>query len=121
MPVGFNFTSKRATPEQPVERIFPVMHIVPSDNQFDTYEMLNRIIDDLQTVDESITILPARWFFEQLEQRTPLPLQRFYRRKHHHTPSSRPAGTSSIYELERYITAANLGEFCTSLSLSADL
>lgn len=72
MPGGFNFTSKRATPEQPVERIFPVMHIVPSDNQFDTYEMLNRIIDDLQTVDESITILPARWFFEQLEQRTDL-------------------------------------------------
>lgn len=68
MPGGFSFASKRADPEQPYQNVFPVMHVVPSGNQYATYAMLNRIIEDLQAVDESITILPARWFFNQIEQ-----------------------------------------------------
>lgn len=72
MPGDFNFTSKRADPKQPYQNVFPVMHVVPSGNQYETYAMLNRIIEDLQAVDESITILPARWFFDQIEQRSDL-------------------------------------------------
>ncbi len=72
LPGGYNFTSKRVAPDLPLQSAFPVMHMVPSGNEYDTYTLLNRIIEDLQTVDESITILPARWFFEQIEQRSDL-------------------------------------------------
>lgn len=72
LPGGFNFSSKRADPSRELQRAFPVMHLEASGNQYDTYEMLNDIFSELQMVDESITILPARWFFNQIEQRSDL-------------------------------------------------
>jgi hypothetical protein len=72
LPGGFNFTSKRADPAQTYKNAYPVMHVMPSANQYATYLMLNSIFNDLQAVDESITILPARWFFNQIEQKSEL-------------------------------------------------
>lgn len=72
LPGGYNFTSKRADPNQAFHTAFPVMHIVPSGNRYGTYDLLNKIFEELQTIDESITILPARWFFSQIEQHNDL-------------------------------------------------
>lgn len=71
-PGGYNFISQRTDPLQLYSSDYQVMHLVPSDDQHETYSLLNQIFNDLQTVEESITILPARWFFTQLEERSDL-------------------------------------------------
>jgi len=72
LPDGFNFTSKRAEPGQNLQIVFPVIHVKPTENQNETYRLLNDIFSDLEQREESITILPARWFFNQIEQRSEL-------------------------------------------------
>jgi hypothetical protein len=72
LPGGFNFTSKRADPSQIYQNTYPVMHVVPSTNQYATYSLLNSMFNGLQSVEESITILPARWFFNEIEKRSEL-------------------------------------------------
>lgn len=72
LPDGFNFTSKRAEPGQNLQVVFPVIHVKPTENQYETYRLLNDIFSDLERREESITILPARWFFDQIEQRSEL-------------------------------------------------
>lgn len=72
LPGGYNFTSKRADPDLALQSVFPVMHVVPSENRYATYDLLNKIFNELQTLDQSITVLPARWFFNQIEQRSDL-------------------------------------------------
>lgn len=71
-PDGYNFVSYRTSPNQTYSSVYPVMHLVPSDDQFATFSRLNRIFDDLRSIDESITIIPARWFFTQLEEQPDL-------------------------------------------------
>lgn len=72
LPDGFNFTSKRAEPGQDLRIVFPVIHVKPTENQYETYSLLNNIFSELEQKEESITILPARWFFNQIEQRSEL-------------------------------------------------
>lgn len=72
LPGGFNFTSKRTEPDQTVQSVFPVMHVVPSENRYATFKLLNNVFTELQPLDQSITVLPARWFFKQIEQRSDL-------------------------------------------------
>lgn len=71
-PDGYSFVSYRTSSKQSYSSVYPVMHLVPADDQYSTYSRLNRIFDDLQTVEESITIIPARWFFTQLEEQPDL-------------------------------------------------
>ena len=72
LPEGFNFTSKRAEPGQNLQIVFPVIHVKPTENQYETYRLLNDLFSELERREESITILPARWFFNQIEQRSEL-------------------------------------------------
>ena len=69
---GFNFSSKRADPAHDLIRAHPVIHLVTSGNQYATYNMLNEIFSELQELEESVIILPARWFFTQIENRNDL-------------------------------------------------
>lgn len=68
-PGGFNFTSVRVHPGQPQNVDRSVVHFIPSDDLNTTFSTLNRTMDQLLSFDESILILPASWFFSQLEKR----------------------------------------------------
>ena len=72
LPGGFNFNSKRAETGRLNQRLFPVVHVVPSENQFQTYELLNNMFSGLSGMEETVTVLPARWFFNQIEARSDL-------------------------------------------------
>lgn len=71
-PYGFNFTSVRAHPEQSQHIDRSVVHFVPSDDLNATFSSLNQTMDYLLNYDESILILPASWFFSQLERQSDL-------------------------------------------------
>ncbi|CAN5303015.1 hypothetical protein BH23BAC3_BH23BAC3_09190 [soil metagenome] len=69
---GFNFISERVHPGQDQTADGSVIHFVPSHNQHESYFYLNQTMNRLQQFNESILILPAPWFFSQLETRSEL-------------------------------------------------
>ncbi len=71
-PGGFNFISERVYPGQDLPADGSVIHFVPSNNLYESYYYLNQTMNRLQEFNESILILPAPWFFSQLETRSEL-------------------------------------------------
>ena len=71
-PGGFSFTSIRVHPGQSQNIDRSVVHFAPSDDLNATFSSLNRTMDHLLSYDESILILPASWFFTQLERQNDL-------------------------------------------------
>ncbi|MFO7846364.1 MAG: hypothetical protein R6V27_07375 [Balneolaceae bacterium] len=67
-PAGISFISHRTAPQQPGARLHPVMHFSPSENDYDSYAHLNQLFGNLEPLDESITVIPAGWFYQQLEK-----------------------------------------------------
>lgn len=72
MPGGFNFVSERVFPGKALTTDHSVVHFIPSDNLKDSYFYLNQTMNRLQQFEESILILPAEWFYDQLESRSEL-------------------------------------------------
>lgn len=72
IPEGFNFLSKRVAPGSRLPAISPMVHLVPSVNSYQTYQTLNQVLDSLHSLDESVLVIPARWFFSQLNDRPEL-------------------------------------------------
>lgn len=72
LPDGFNFVSKRVFPGPSCSADQSVVHFIPEGNQRDSYTCLNQVMKQLQEFDESILILPASWFFSQLDTTTEL-------------------------------------------------
>lgn len=76
LPSGYSFASRRTAPGQAHSPPWPVIHFAPSEDDHDAYIHLNRLIHDLQSSDEeSITVLPANWFFDQIENNPDLRFQ----------------------------------------------
>lgn len=71
-PGGFNFVSERVYPGQDRPAGGSVIHFMPSNNLHESYYYLNQTMNLLQEFNESILILPAPWFFFQLETRSEL-------------------------------------------------
>ena len=72
IPEGFNFLSKRVAPGTALPEISPMVHLVPSDDRYQTYQTLNQVLEELHALNESVLVIPARWFFSQLNERPDL-------------------------------------------------
>lgn len=71
-PEGVNFISERVSAGQSHNISRSVVHFIPSNNLRETYSTLNHTMDSLLQFDESILILPASWFFSEIESRNEL-------------------------------------------------
>lgn len=69
LPRGFNFISERMYAGKPHQAGHSVVHFVPSDDLRESFIVLNQTMNRLQGFNESILIIPAPWFFAQLESR----------------------------------------------------
>lgn len=69
LPHGFNFVSERIYAGKPYQAGHSVAHFIPSDDLRESYIVLNQTMNRLQGFNESILIIPAPWFFTQLESR----------------------------------------------------
>ncbi|REL37817.1 hypothetical protein DYD21_08535 [Rhodohalobacter sp. SW132] len=68
-PDGLRFTSLRVVPGMDNTPIASVIHFLPSGDAHSTYRHLNRVMNNLHELNESILILPAPWFFSEIESR----------------------------------------------------
>jgi len=79
IPSGIRFQSTRFSPGVDIDPAGSVIHFTPTENNNESYRALNRVMNHLITNSESILILPAPWFFNQIESRSEL---RFLFRDH---------------------------------------
>lgn len=67
-PAGYGFQSHRADHRQPVTASGSVLHFVPSEDHYQSISYLNDIMNYQLSYSESLLVIPAGWFYEQINE-----------------------------------------------------